>query len=746
AATAAALTHRGIPEVKEMQSALRVLVASGENLSQAQLDQTLRRIQESAGAAGTQFRRAEIATALAEIVKAGVDMADAMHLLEPGMHLANVTGQELNETTLLLLGNLRQFGLDTTEAARVADALAEADLAAAEGARELSEGLAIVGPVAAAAGLEFEDVLGILVELDNKGMSAANVGATALRGAFSALLDPTEKARGVLAELGVELTDGTGKRRPLLDVLHDPRDALEGNEEAAAIAAQVFDTRAITAVVNMTEKSEELANQLRNSDGALRAYSETMTQDNLQKAQESFSNAISDLALTFAGTFASDIAAATTALAGWIRVVDSWLGRFDEDRLVTQYEADYGVTFAPNARERVRAVLNELSRLDEEARQLQEAIDARANVPGWAGAGLEQMQRRLDANREAAAALRQELIDLQREAAMSAQAAAPEDPIERAVEAAQAATTETAALGDKARTVNDIFSELAEKGAQVERAAQAMGGGLEAELYSLEQRAKLVDGALRELLARPDVGEHGDRVTYLINRSEEREGSIQRVKRQISTLGAGTGGIAGITEEFRTDPGEEARRLQAVENWRKVQAAVEAYGQALADVETRLNFGLTDAEGAVNERLNATQRLLQALVPLYSTLTDEQLAYVQGIIGDSQHLRRELEALERDANRERARRAHAARMQAEDERPSITGMFKTPAELVAWAKEQRAAAQELERSIREAATQRGASILQGYRDSAALRLEARALGREITTAITDGSLEGLRKL
>src|SRR5690606_3557927 len=129
------------------------------------LQDILRDLQDAAAEAGNQFRRSEIATALAEVVKAGVDLAQAMDLMVPGMQLAVLTGQDLNETSTLLLGNLRQFGLQTTEAARVADALAAADLRAANGVRELSEGLAVVGPVAAAAGLSIEDTLGLLVEL-----------------------------------------------------------------------------------------------------------------------------------------------------------------------------------------------------------------------------------------------------------------------------------------------------------------------------------------------------------------------------------------------------------------------------------------------------------------------------------------------------------------------------------------------------------------------------------------------------
>src|SRR5690606_9381067 len=106
-AAAVGLTRRGIPEVKEFDSAIRVLIASGEELSKSGFNDTLRDLQAAAGSAGDLFSRSTIATSLAEIVKAGVDFRSAIDLMVPGMQLASVTGQSLNETTTLLLGNLR---------------------------------------------------------------------------------------------------------------------------------------------------------------------------------------------------------------------------------------------------------------------------------------------------------------------------------------------------------------------------------------------------------------------------------------------------------------------------------------------------------------------------------------------------------------------------------------------------------------------------------------------------------------
>ena len=295
AGAAAYLTQRGIPQVKEFESALRVLVATGENFTAATLDEALRKAAEAAGAAGEQFTRAQIATSLAEIVKAGVSASDALKLLVPGLKLANVTGASLTESTSGLLGNLRQFGLTADDAGRAADQLAKADLAAAHGVAELSDGLATVGPVAHTAGLSFSDTLGILVELDNKGLDPADKGATGLRSALTALLDPTAKARDIIDSLGVKLVDTNGAARPILDVMLELRKALEGDAEAANKAAGIFDTRALPAFLDMSGASAALARDIADSNDALTDYSNTLSDQNLAKSQQALQTALDDL-------------------------------------------------------------------------------------------------------------------------------------------------------------------------------------------------------------------------------------------------------------------------------------------------------------------------------------------------------------------------------------------------------------------------------------------------------------------
>lgn len=319
-----ALARRGIPEVKEMQQAMNILRASGEE-DIAALREEIDALREAGGDASKAFSRAQLAGSLAETVKAGVDAKDALVLLATGTKLASAENEELSGSTALVLANLRQFRLDATDAARVGDALAQAGLLAAGTARDLSEGLSTVGPVARAAGLTLEQTLGILVDLDNNGLEAADRGATALRSTLAALADPTAEARSVLADLGVTLEDAEGKARPILDVLMDLRNALKGNEEAAQLAAKVFDTRAITAVLAISDATDEYTREIEDSTGALDAYAETLTDESFQNAQDRLNSSLDNLSETLVEFFVPAMDDGTGSLSDFIDQLDRFI-------------------------------------------------------------------------------------------------------------------------------------------------------------------------------------------------------------------------------------------------------------------------------------------------------------------------------------------------------------------------------------------------------------------------------------
>jgi TP901 family phage tail tape measure protein len=325
AAAAGSLAQRGIPEIKEFQQAVATLSANDEPFLNLKTD--IREFKEELGETGKFFDRGNIAIAIANIVKAGKSSGEAFDILKTGIKLAAAEGEDLNQVSARLLVNLNQYNLETSEAGRLGNEFAVAANLAVSGGKELSDGFRVVGSTAKAANIDTADLLGRLVELDNKGLNPAQEGATGLRTVLATLLDPSDKAKATLKELGVNLKDVDGNSRPLFDILEDLRESLTGNSEAANRAAEIFDTFGVNVILNLTDKSNQYAEAIRNSSGALDDYANKMTDGKLQSAQDKFGAAFRDFAATSAEPFSRGLDTAYTNLANFFINADALLDK-----------------------------------------------------------------------------------------------------------------------------------------------------------------------------------------------------------------------------------------------------------------------------------------------------------------------------------------------------------------------------------------------------------------------------------
>lgn len=335
----AALASHGVKQLGEFQSAVNTLNAQGPNLG-ANLDAQIRQLQANGGQVAQQFNRADLGIGVADLTKQGLENAEALKLVATSYKLAGAEGQRLTDSSTLLLANLRQFGKDGVEAADAAayfgDVLAKGSLLAASGAKELQQGLAVVGPIADKANFSLEETVGILVALDNTGLKASTIGANAFRAVLLALASPTQVARKEIDDLGVATRNLDGSARPVRDVLMDLRKAAAVSgvtyDEAtqAAIrqadsvesASTIFRSRGIVGFLNMTDSVEKYVGALNDAEGALDQYSLAMTQGPA-KAQERLRKSVDDLALSFAQTFGSKLSAALDSAAQLFRDIDT---------------------------------------------------------------------------------------------------------------------------------------------------------------------------------------------------------------------------------------------------------------------------------------------------------------------------------------------------------------------------------------------------------------------------------------
>ena len=343
---AADLRRRGLPQLKEFQAAMNTLEASGvEDLNA--VSEAIRRVQEESGKAGRQFNRAEIATAIAETVKANRSEAESLELLKGSLQLAAAEGDNLNDSTLNLSANMRVFGISTDQAQVVASKFVVAGNLAQKEAKDFSVGLNAVGNSAKIAGFDLDQTLGILVALDNNGLDPAQEGARAFRAIIAGLADPSQKARDILASINVELKDSEGRTRQSKDVFFElvaalnkteqqggsAKDVLNGlvqelnnNAEAGATAFGLFDTLGANAVLGLGDNVDTLTGKIRASGDELFDYTNTKLKG-LGPAEKEASKALDDLGATFVSLTAGPAADFDIFLAGMIRKLDSALPR-----------------------------------------------------------------------------------------------------------------------------------------------------------------------------------------------------------------------------------------------------------------------------------------------------------------------------------------------------------------------------------------------------------------------------------
>lgn len=334
-----ALTTTGLAEIRKLQNGMNILQANGEkNLEGMRMQ--IGELQSSLGKTGLAFTKGDLAEATADIVKAGTTASEALELMRHSASLAAAEQVDLREASGQVLKNLRQYNMNVSEASGVTDMLAKAGNYAAGTANDLSVGFGIVGTTGSQAGIHMHELLGMLVELDNKGMSAADVGANGLRAALAALSGVSKKGEQALSALGIEIRDVSGNARPAGDIIKELGEKLRGmgitldaatgqvvgNGNALASVSDIMDTRAAAAVLGLTGEWKKYAGGIKDSTGYSKEYADIM-QQGVAPAQLRLKNAFADSGGAFVSLFAGPL---TDFLDG-LTVYMQQLGRFFEE-------------------------------------------------------------------------------------------------------------------------------------------------------------------------------------------------------------------------------------------------------------------------------------------------------------------------------------------------------------------------------------------------------------------------------
>jgi TP901 family phage tail tape measure protein len=222
-------------------------VQAVSSASAAEMDK-LRKAALQAGA-DTAFTATQAADAEAELVKAGVSVADTLNGgLKGALSLAAAGQLDLADAATISANAMNTFGLHGSDVSHIADVLAAAANKSAADVKELAYGMQQGGLVAAQTGLTFEDTTAVLAAFADRGLKGADAG-TSLKTMLEKLNAPTSQARTLMEQLGIQTYDSSGKFVGITTVageLHDRMATLTDAQRNQAMAT-IFGSDAIRA-------------------------------------------------------------------------------------------------------------------------------------------------------------------------------------------------------------------------------------------------------------------------------------------------------------------------------------------------------------------------------------------------------------------------------------------------------------------------------------------------------------------
>jgi TP901 family phage tail tape measure protein len=207
----------------------------------------------------TPFAINEVSDAYLAFTKAGFSAAEAAKAVPAILKLSIAGFIDLGEAGKITAQILHQFSLDATDAARVADVLANAANISAADVQDFGTAIAYVGPTAVSAGLELEEMAGALAILSNAGLRGSRMG-TNLRQALSDIIEPSKEAETLMKKMGVSFYDTSGKMKNLDSIITTLRVALSGlatEEERQKALGEMFDIRGMTAINTFINQAKE---------------------------------------------------------------------------------------------------------------------------------------------------------------------------------------------------------------------------------------------------------------------------------------------------------------------------------------------------------------------------------------------------------------------------------------------------------------------------------------------------------
>lgn len=216
--------------------------------------------------ADTKFSASEAATAMEELVKAGLSVDEVLNgAADAAVALAAAGEVDLPFAAAIASNALNQFNLEAKDLNKVVDNIAGAANASAIDVTDFGHSLSQVGAVAHLAGQSFEDTATAIALMGNAGIKGSDAG-TSLKTFLSNLVPTTKPAIQAFKDLGLNVgksgnafIDARGNYKSLTDIageLHKATDGLSESQKQVALET-IFGSDAIRAAAIIADAGSE---------------------------------------------------------------------------------------------------------------------------------------------------------------------------------------------------------------------------------------------------------------------------------------------------------------------------------------------------------------------------------------------------------------------------------------------------------------------------------------------------------
>lgn len=166
--------------------------------------------------------------ALYQALSAGISVTDSLKFMWEASKLAKTGLASLETTVDVLTTVLNAYGMSANQVGRISDIMMATVVKGKLRLEDLATSLGYVVPVAAQAGVSFEEVSAAMATMTKQGINT-QIAARGLRQLITNLIAPSESAKSAMVELGVSYDELTLRARGLKGVIELINEATGGS-------------------------------------------------------------------------------------------------------------------------------------------------------------------------------------------------------------------------------------------------------------------------------------------------------------------------------------------------------------------------------------------------------------------------------------------------------------------------------------------------------------------------------------